>query len=178
MSDVSLEGMSQESIIGLAQLAKGLMDNPETRLDTMRLAKKRDPSLMLPEIDIPNQMHDALKDERAKLAALEQDILKERAERNVLERREALKNKHNLTDADVADVEKIMVEKGISSHETAAEFREAQMQAAKPTPFQAGFGSHQKPEVDAKAFGGNIGQWSRNEAAATIADIRAGRIKV
>ena len=178
MAEVSLEGMSQEAIIGLAQFAKGLMDSPETRKDTLLLAKRRDPSLNLPEIDIPLQMDDALKAERKKLEDLEKDILKERAERNVMERRAKLKVDHRLSDDDVAEVEKLMMEKGINSHETAAEFMVAQRQSAKPTPFQSGFGSHQKPEVDAKQFGGNIAQWSRNEAANTIADIRAGRIKV
>jgi len=178
MSDVSLEGLSQEAIVGLAQIAKGLSDNPETRTGFLSLAKKADPSMSIPELDIANQITSAVAEERAKREALEAKIIERDARENVMNRRDALKKSKGLSDADVAEVEKIMVEKGISNHDTAAEFMVAQRQSAKPTPYQAGFGSHQKPQVDTKPYGGNIAQWARNEAANTISDIQSGRIKV
>jgi hypothetical protein len=174
----SLEGLSQEAIIELAQVAKGLSDNSETRASFLGLVKKADPSMNIPELDIPVQMHAALQEERTKREALENKIMERDARDNVMNRREALKKSKGLSDEDVAEVEKIMVEKGISNHDTAAEFMVAQRQSAKPTPFQAGYGSHQAPQVDTKPYGGNMAQWARNEAASTISDIRNGRIKV
>ena len=175
---VSLEGLSNEAIVGLAQLAKGLTDSPATRMRALTLAKELDPSLSIPEIDIPHQVNATLQEERTKREALEAKILENDVRQQVREKRETLKQSRGLSDADVAEVEKLMVEKGINNHDTAAEFYKAQQQSATPTPYKMGFGSHQKPDIDTKPFGGNIGQWSRNEAANTIADIRAGRIKV
>jgi hypothetical protein len=176
--DTSLEGLSQEAIVGLAQIAKGLSDNPDTRKSFLGLVKAADPSASIPELDISNQITSAVAEERSKREALENKIMERDARDNVINRREAIKKSKGLSDEDVAEVEKIMVEKGISNHDTAAEFMVAQRQSAKPTPFQAGYGSHQAPQVDTKPYGGNIAQWSRNEAANTIADIRAGRIKI
>lgn len=176
--DTSLEGLSQEAIIELAQIAKGLTDNPETRSSFLGLVKKTDPSMSIPELDIPERMYTVLAEERSKREALENKIMERDARDNVMNRREAIKKSKGLSDEDVAEVEKIMVEKGISNHDTAAEFMVAQRQSAKPTPFQAGYGSHQQPQIDTKPYGGNIAQWARNEAAATISDIKSGRIKV
>ena len=176
--DTSLEGLSQEAIVGLAQIAKGLSDNPDTRTSFLGLVKKADPGQSIPELDIANQITSAVSEERAKREVLEAKIMERDARENVMNRREAIKKSKGLSDEDVAEVEKIMVEKGISNHDTAAEFMVAQRQSAKPTPFQAGYGSHQAPKVDTKPYGGNMTQWSRNEAAETISDIRSGRIKV
>jgi hypothetical protein len=40
------------------------------------------------------------------------------------------------SDADIADIEKLMIEKGIANHETAAEYHSWMKQAAAPTPSQ------------------------------------------
>lgn len=178
MADISLEGMSQEAIQGLALLAKGLSDNPETRNDFLKMTKKANPSMSIPEVDIPLSMDALLKAERTEREKLEKEILKDRVERDVEKRRASLMADKGLTDKDVAEVEKLMVEKGIASHETAADYYKMQQQSARPTPSFTGHGSHQMPKVDTKDFGGNIAQWSRNEAAKTIHDIRNGIIKV
>ena len=177
MGTVSLEGMSPEAISGLAMIAKGLSDNPATRGEFLNLTKKANPHLAIPEVDVPVQINGAIAEERAKREALEQEILKDRVERDVEKRRLQLMKDKGLTEAQVGEVEALMVEKQIPNHETAADFYNMQRQAAKPTPY-AGYGSHQLPKVDTKDFGGNIGQWARNEAAQTIHGIRSGAIKI
>jgi len=177
MAEVTLEGMSQESIAGLAMIAKGLSDNPDTRNQFLTLTKKANPHLAIPEVDLPFQINNAISDERKKRELLEQEMLKDRVERNVEKRRMDLKATKNLTDADIDEVEKLMVEKNISSHETAADFYNMQRQVAKPTPFSR-MGSYELPKIDTKNFGGDIKQWARNQAAETIHGIRSGAIKV
>lgn len=178
MSDVSLEGMSEDAIKGLAMLGKQLAGNPETRTAYLGLAKKVNPHLSIPEVDVPVMMDAKLAEERQKREALEQQMMKEKIEREVKERRDALMQSKGLSKEDVAEIEKLMVEKNIASHETAADFYKMQKQTATPTPSFSGFGSQQVPKPDLKEFGGNIGQWARNEAAATIHGIRTGSIKV
>ena len=177
MAEVSLEGMSQEAISGLAMIAKGLSDNPATRNDFLKLTKTANPHLAIPEVDLPLQINNSISAEREKIAALEKELLKDRVERDVERRRESLMENKGLNKADIAEVEKLMVEKNIASHETAADFYNMQRQSAKPTPF-SGHGSHQMPKIEAKDFGGNIAQWARNEAAQTIHGIKTGVIKV
>lgn len=177
MSETSLEGMSPEAIAGLAMLAKGLSDNPGTRNDFLKMTKKMNPNLSIPEVDIPAVMYSTIEAESKKREALEQKIAEQEARENVRARRESLMESKGLTKSDMEEVEKLMVDKQIPSHETAAEFLLAQRQSARPTPF-SGARPQQVPKIDAKDFGGNIAQWSRNEASNMIADIRAGRIAV
>lgn len=178
MADISLEGMSADQINGLALLAKNLSDNPETRNDFLKMTKKANPSMSIPEVDIPLNMEAMLQTERTERGKLEKELLKDRVERDVEKRRASLMADKGLSEKDVGEVEKLMVEKGIASHETAADYYKMQQQSARPTPSFTGHGSHQLPKVDTKDFGGNMAQWSRNEAAKTIHDIRSGAIKV
>ena len=177
MAEVSLEGMSSESIAGLAMIAKGLSENPGTRNDFLKLTKAANPNLSIPEVDLPMQINHSMNAERAKIESLEREILKDRVERDVERRRSSLMESKGLSKDDVAEVEKLMIEKNIPSHETAADFYNMQRQTAKPTPY-SGFGSQQAPKIDTKDFGGNIKQWARNEAAQTIQGIRSGAIKI
>jgi hypothetical protein len=176
--EVSLEGMSPEAISGLALLAKGLSNNPETRNEFLKLTKKANPSMSIPEVDIPLSMDGLLAAERTEREKLEKELLKDRVERDVEKRRNNLKVLKGLSDADIAEVEKLMVDKNIASHETAADFYNMQKKSATPTPGFAGFGSQQVPKPETKDFGGNIANWARNEAAKTIHDIRSGAIKI
>lgn len=175
MSDNSLEGMSPDAIAGLAMLAKGLSSNPHTRNQFLQLTKAANPNMSIPEVDLPFQINNAISEERGKREALEARLRERDIRDSVISRRQEIQKSKGLSDADIADVEKLMLEKGITNHETAADFMLSQRQSAKPTPF-TGYSSHSMPAVDTKSFGGNINQWARNEAANAISDIRSGRI--
>ena len=177
MSELSLEGMSQESINGLALLAKGLSQNQNTRDEFLGLTKRANPELSIPEVDIPLKMQGLLTAEREKREALERQIQESEVRNQVKERRETMMRDKKLNADQVQEVEKLMVDRGIMNHDTAADFYLSQQKAAAPTPSLYST-SHSVPKVDAKNFNGNINQWARNEASQLIGDIRAGRVTV
>lgn len=130
--NVSLEGMSQEEISSLAMIAKSLGDNPETRQGMQKLMKQADPSLRIPEIDIPVQFQTQLEAERNERMALQKRLDDEALERRIREQRQVIQSKGIPADK-VGEVEALMVSKGIANHETAAEFYLAQQRMATPT---------------------------------------------
>jgi hypothetical protein len=174
MSEVSLEGMSQEAISGLALLAKGLSNNSATRDQFLQLAKTANPDLNIPEVDIPFKMQGMLKEEREKREKLENQIRESEVRLQIKERREEMKAKNGLSDAQIVEVEKMMVDKGIMNHDTAAEFYISQQKSAAPTP-SVGYSVNTVPKIDAKEFGGNINQHARSVAAEMISGFRSGK---
>lgn len=177
MSELSLEGMTPEAISGLALLAKGLSENKETRHAFLNLTKQMNPELNIPEVDIPLQMQGLMEAERKKREELENKIRESEVRDQIKERRATLMTDKKLSFEQVQEVEKMMTEKGIVNHDTAAEFYLSQQKLASPTP-STGFGVNTVPKIDATQFGGNIAQWSRNEANQLISDFRSGKVKV
>lgn len=166
---VSLEGMTPEAIADLAALAKGLSENPKTRGSFLNLMKAADPNLSIPEVDIPANIGAAVKPHLERIAKLEKEGLEREVRDRITARRAALVRDKGVSEDDIPAIEKLMVEKGIQNHETAAEFFLQQKQAAQPTP--STFSQPAIPKPDMKAMGGNIGAWARNEATSAIADI-------
>jgi len=166
---VSLEGMTPEAIADLAALAKGLTDNPKTRGMMLQAMKVADPNLSIPELDIPNRISSSVKPYVDKIERLEREGQERSMRDMVRERRENLVKNKGLSASDVAEVEKLMVEKGINNHDTAAEFFISQRNSAPPTP--SSFSQPALPRPDLKTMGLNINQWSRNEATNAIADL-------
>ena len=176
MPTVSLEGLSTEQIADLAVLAKAQLDNPTTRSHFLQNAKVVNPEVSIPEVDIPFQVRGLLSKSEERVAGLEKQLQDERTRREIMERRSGLKQKHGLSDKDIDEVEKLMLEKQIASHDTAAEFYNSQKQSAQPTPSL--FAPNTLPKIDLKGSGmPNMSQWSRNEATNVINELR-GRIRV
>jgi hypothetical protein len=176
MASVSLEGLSSEQIADLAVLAKAQLDSPQTRSYFLRNAKVVNPEVSIPEVDIPFQVQGLMAKSQEQINALQQQLNDERTMRDISQRRETLKSKHSLSDKDIAEVEKLMLEKQIVSHETAAEFYVSQRHSAQPTPSL--FAPNTLPKIDLKGSGmPNMNQWSRNEATNVINELR-GRIRV
>jgi hypothetical protein len=168
---VSLEGLTPEAIADLAALSKSLSDNPKTRGHFLNLLKHADPSMSIPEVDIPARVAAASQPYREKLAAMEAKQMERDVMDNIRERRQNLMDSKGLSKADVAEVEKLMVERGISNHETAADFLLSQRQAATPTPSTGGFSQPSMPKPDLKGMGVNLNAWARNTATSAVADI-------
>lgn len=166
---VSLEGMSPEAIADLAVLAKSLSDNPKTRKQFLGLMKSADPTMNIPEIDIPNQVGTALNEGLKRLQAMENKLSENELRADITKRRNSIVKSGLVTEEEVSEVEKLMLEKGISSHETAAQFFASQKQSAAPTP--GSFGQPLMPKPDLKAMGGNINQWARSEATSAMAEL-------
>lgn len=173
MSTVSLEGMSPEAIADLATLAKGLSDNPKTRQQFLGLMKTADPNLNIPEFDIPMRIANGVQPYVDKIEKLERENAEREIRDTIRSRRRAIMDKNHLSEDDVKEVEKLMIEKGISNHETAAEFFVSQKRSATPTP--TAFSQPNMPKPDLKGMGLNINQWARGEATNAISDLIKGR---
>jgi len=134
---MSLEDLSPEAQQELAALAKTLAETPATRKQFLQLTKQVRPDVPIPEIEIEERTNAVLSDARKEVDALKDQLRKREAKEELERRRQTLKNKQLVdSDEDIIEVEKIMVEKGIANHETAAEYHQWMKQAAAPTPSQ------------------------------------------
>ena len=176
-----LEGKSAEEIAALAELAEQLANNPKTRKGFLHLSKAANPDAHIPEVDIPAQVNTMLEAGLKRLEAAEKKNAEYETERNILNRRQALIDAGKATKGDIAAIEKLMIDKHIPDHETAAEFYAMQQKAAEPTPRDARANVRETtmPAVDTKPFKGNLNEWARNMAAKTLDELRGkGTIKV
>ena len=101
-----------------------------------------------------------------------------RAELNA--RRAALiKSGKAADEAEVEEIEKLMLEKGIQNHEVAADYRNWMNQAATPTP--ATYRSNMIDEKTGKSlseFYKNPVHAARSEAQQALNDIRTGKVRL
>ena len=162
---VTLEGMAPEAIAELALAAKGMMSNPETRLQALALHKKVNPDISIPEIDMPSQFNTALAEERAKREAIEQRLLEADVRREIEGKRAAMVAKGIPADK-VAEVEQMMVERNIGNHDSAAEFYLMQQKMAVPTApdLTNRYKGQAMPTIDTKDFGGSVKNWAKAQA--------------
>jgi hypothetical protein len=86
-------------------------------------------------------------------------------------RRNSLKQKGLASsDDDIKGIEKIMLERGITNHETAAEYHEWMKQAATPTP--SGYNPQVIQKFDLNKYWKNPISAARNEAVNALQDLR------
>ena len=176
---MSLENYSVDQIQHLAVLADTLQNNPKTREQFLRLAKSASPQTPIPEIDLKDQMTAYAKPLIDKVNSLEQQLTSRQHVDTVLNKRNDLYEKgYNKTE--VEQIEKLMLEKHIPHHETAAEFFRMQKQTATPTPSTMTPITLPTSVVDSHKNGGQIGmnQWSRNEAYSAISDLQSKRVTI
>ena len=132
---MSLEDISLEQRDELALLAKQLAENPSTRKDFLRMTKKVKPDLPIPELEMQDYTEKKMSDMENRLLVSENKLREKDAREELNRRRQSLITKGLARDdADVEQIEKIMLSKNISNHETAAEYFDWMKQAAEPTP--------------------------------------------
>lgn len=169
---MSLEDISFEARDELALLAKRLSDSPDTRGDFLRLAKKVNPDLPIPELDIQDRTNSAVQKAEQRVASLEARLKERDAHAELERRRQALLKKGLIENEDqIKEVEKVMLEKGVTNHETAAEYWNWMRQAAQPTPvtnYQPGV----MQKFDLSNFMKNPVQGARNEAFKALTELR------
>jgi hypothetical protein len=122
-----LEDLSPKDLEAI-NLGRRLMGNPESRLEALRLARKLDPNLKTPELDIHDSIAASEDRARKREEKIEGDLMAER-----VARRQGERNKQ-ITDAglEVAAVEAIIVEEKCS-YETAMKLALAEQRSAEPT---------------------------------------------
>ena len=168
---MSLENLSVEAQAELAALAKTLAENPTTRKQFLQLTKQVRPDVPIPEIKIEERTNSVLKQAEDRVKSLEDKLRAKEAKEELLKRRDTLIKK-GLVDSedDIKEVEKIMVEKGIANHETAAEYHSWMKQAAAPTPSQ--FPQPVMSKFNTKDFMKNPTGAARDAAHAALMEFR------
>jgi len=169
---MSLENATAES--ELAALAQQLAENPETRKDFLRLTKKVKPDLPIPELDIEERASQVYNKADARVQELETKLKQKEAVEELERRRQTLVKK-GLVDAedDIKDVEKLMLERGITNHETAAEYHRWMKEAAKPTP--SGYNPSLFKKIDLSKYWKNPVMAARDEASKALNELRQPR---
>jgi hypothetical protein len=166
---MSLENQSLETQQELASLALTLAENPETRKDFLRMTKRVKPGLPIPELDIEDQTNRAISQSDARVQALEAKLRERDAQAELDKRRRNLMKK-GIKEEDIPEVEKIMLEKQIPNHDTAAEYFEYMRQAAKPTP--TGYNPSAVRQFDLGKFWKDPRGAAQQEAVKAFADLR------
>jgi hypothetical protein len=168
---MSLENLSLDARDELAALAQTLAENPETRKDFLRMTKRVKPDLPIPELDIEDYTHRAVSRSEDRVQALEAKLREKEAIEELQKRRQSLMKKGLISDeSEVGDVEKIMLERGITNHETAAEYHQWMKQAAVPT--SSGYNPSAVKQFDLNKYWKNPAAAARNEAMNALNDLR------
>jgi hypothetical protein len=168
---MSLENLSLEARDELAALAQTLAENPETRKDFLRMTKRVKPDLPIPELDIEDYTHRAVSRSEDRVQALEAKLREKEALEELQNRRQSLMKKGLIAnESEVGDVEKIMLERGITNHETAAEYHQWMKQAAVPT--SSGYNPSAVKQFDLNKYWKNPAAAARNEAMNALNDLR------
>jgi len=168
---MSLENLSVDARDELAALAQQLAENPSTRKEFLRMTKKVKPDLPIPELEIEEHTNSAISAAEARVQSLENKLRERDAVEELQKRRNALKQKGLAnSDEDIKGIEKIMLERGITNHETAAEYHEWMKQAATPTP--SGYNPQVIQKFDLNKYWKNPISAARNEAVNALQDLR------
>ena len=168
---MSLENLSLEARDELAALAQTLAENPDTRKDFLRMTKRVKPDLPIPELDIEDYTNRAVTRSEDRVQALEAKLRERDAVEELQKRRQSLMRKGLIAnESEVNDVEKIMLERGITNHETAAEYHQWMKQAAVPT--STGYNPSAVKQFDLNKYWKNPAAAARNEAMNALNDLR------
>jgi len=170
----SLEDVSIQQRDQLALLSKNLSDDPSTRKDFLRLAKRINPDLVVPELEIEDRTNKVLETIQKENEEL-RNSLKDRERREDLDkkRQSLIKNGLASNDEDVAAIEKVMLEKHIPDHETGAQYWNWMKQAAVPTP--TGYNPSAIAKFDLSKYMKNPTMGAREEASKALQDLRSMR---
>ena len=171
---MSLEDLSLEQRDELAMLARQLADNPATRKQFLRMTKQVKPEMSIPELEIEDYTHSKVNAAEERVMGLEAK-LRERDAREELQKRRDNLIKKGLArnESEIDEIEKIMLEKNISNHETAAEYFDWMRQAAAPTPNSAmGYNPSALSKFDLSKYWKNPQMGARDEAAQALKDLR------
>lgn len=168
---MSLENLSPEARDELAALAQRLADNPETRKDFLRMTKKVNPDLPIPELEIDDRTNSAIETMRKENEAIRAKLQAKEAQEMLDKRRQSLVKKGLVDNEDEIDaVEKLMLEKKIADHETAAQYHQWMKQAAVPT--SSGYNPSAVKQFDLNKYWKNPVNAARDEAANALRDLR------
>lgn len=164
---MSLENIDEDR--ELARLMRQLSDNPSTRKDVLRLAKKVNPDLNIPELDIEDQTIQAVSYANKRVEELEAKLREKQAMEDLNQRRQKIMKK-GISEDEIPEIEKVMLDKGITNHEAAAEYWQWMKQTATPTP--TGYNPSAISKFDLSKYWKNPVSGARDEAAKALSELR------
>jgi hypothetical protein len=168
---MSLENVSLEARDELASLSKMLAENPDTRKDFLRMTRKVNPGLPIPELDMEDYTRDAMGKSEQRVQQLEAKLRERDAVEELQRRRDSLLKKGLIdSESDIDAVEKIMLDKKIHDHETAAQYHSWMKQAAVPT--SSGYTASPVKQFDLNRYWKNPVGAARDEAMKALNDLR------
>jgi hypothetical protein len=170
----SLEDLTPEARDELALLMRELSENPETREAALRLTKKVRPNMPIGEIDLKDDMTSKFEAAQSRMEQLEGKLREKEAMEELERRRGKLMRSKGIQEEEIAEIEKLMLEKGITSHESAAEYYNWMRQAATPTAPKV-FNKNafdQSAQDTLKKFMGNPQRAAREMAAEALNELR------
>ena len=168
---MSLENISLEARDELAALSQMLAENPETRKDFLRMTKKVKPDLPIPELDMEDYTRKAVDKSEQRVQQLEAKLRERDAVEELQKRRQGLMKKGLIqSESEIEEVEKIMLDKKIHDHETAAQYHAWMKQAAVPT--SSGYNPSPVKQFDLNRYWKNPAGAARNEAMNALNDLR------
>lgn len=155
---VSVDRAGLQTLQESYKLLQQLWDHPKHGAALKRAAKEVRPELRVPEIDVAEPLlapiREELEESKKSAAELREEIAKDRKERedekalgDLSSKLTAAQRKHRLTDEAMAEVKKIMVDRGVSDPEIAAQYVVANIEAPRAVK-----GSNFGP-TDANIFG-------------------------
>jgi hypothetical protein len=176
----TLEDLNEDTIKELALLGRELSENPKTRRRFLQLTKEARPETPVPELELDERISAATKSADDRVAALEARLAEKDMRSELERRRQALKeNGVARTDDDIEAIEKIMLEKNIANHETAADYWRLQRESAPPTPPNYDRNFIDSTARDAlKKYWKNPNQAAREDAAQALKDLRSGKVRL
>lgn len=166
----TLEDLSYEARDELALLMREMSENPATRQHVLQLTKQLRPNMPIPELEIEQRTHAVVSQANQKVEALEAKLREKEVMAELESRRNSVIKKGLVAEEDLPKVEALMLEKGMTNHETAAEYFNWMQQAATPTP--SGYNPSALSKFNLNAFYKNPVQAARNEAANALNELR------
>ena len=131
----SLEDLTPDARDELALLARELAENPQTREQFLRLTKSARPNVSIDSIDLKDEVSRVVEEANSRVSQMENKLRERDALDDLKERRRnLLQSGKAKSKDDIEKIEKLMLEKGIQNHETAADYFDWMNKAATPTP--------------------------------------------
>lgn len=127
-----------------------LMSDPETRRDALALVKRKNPTMPIPELEVEARNDAALAEERKEREKLEARVRDSEIRERLRLERERVKSQHDLSDADLIEVEKLMTDDKapIPHYDAAAKVYRASRQQAEPSSSQLAVKTYNMPDKD------------------------------
>jgi len=176
-NETSLENLSPAERDNLAALAKQLAENPKTRQTFLRLTKAANPDTVIPELDVVDAITHAKKPLEDKLAKMEAAQLEREVNERIRNQRAELREQGH-TKEEIDAIEKLMVERQIPNHKTAADFFKLERQVAAPTPANYTLPKVPFPTKEQSKAAGGMKRHFLQDAHAAVDDLRSGRVKL